>query len=320
MRKSPSDLEPQDVLERVETVQHADPMKGHIPALDGLRGLAILLVLMIHFCCLTGVVPRTTLDVLFLKFASIGWCGVNLFFLLSGFLITGILFDTKSSSNRMKNFYARRTLRIFPLYYGVLTLWFLVLPAFNLDGTVRSWPSQQKVWVWLYAVNWGLIWGGHQFGVMEHFWSLAVEEHFYLLWPLVIWFSSRSTAISNLRRLHLCLHPFTCSPGDVGVFRVKSLVARHKPSRFIVLGRLARTHRSRPLRFSTPRWTGEEARRAGLPRLGVRYPLAKGNEPYGFDVSDLWFPCLVLFFGAGLVLLVHARPSSLFGLIFNSRS
>src|SRR5436309_520881 len=88
----------------------------HLPALDGLRGVAILLVLAFHLWNLgnPNVYLRTPLQ----KFAAAGWCGVDLFFVLSGFLITGILYDSKNSRHYFRNFYMRRILRIFPLYYG----------------------------------------------------------------------------------------------------------------------------------------------------------------------------------------------------------
>ena len=164
---------------------------------------------MIHFCCLTGGQPRRIADRLFYKCAFTGWCGVDLFFLLSGFLITGILFDTKFSRHRMKNFYARRSLRIFPLYYGVVTLWFLVFQWSTRGSTYGSGRRPaEEVWMWLYAVNWGIVFHDYGFGVMHHFWSLAIEEHFYLIWPLVIWFSRRKTAIN------ICVGCF-CASGAV---------------------------------------------------------------------------------------------------------
>jgi len=89
-------------------------VRDHIPALDGLRGLAILLVIFIHFGA--GV----DLPVFFHRLAYMGWTGVDLFFVLSGFLITRILLTSKNSRHYFKNFYLRRMLRIFPLYYAAL--------------------------------------------------------------------------------------------------------------------------------------------------------------------------------------------------------
>ena len=98
-----------------------------IPALDGLRGLAILLVLLHHF---TVLIPQTMVERWFVRLTTVesGIHGVDLFFVLSGFLITGILLDSKGKRGYYKNFYKRRVLRIFPLYYLVLFFSFCVLP------------------------------------------------------------------------------------------------------------------------------------------------------------------------------------------------
>lgn len=162
--------------------------RGYIPALDGLRGVAILLVIASHYL---GAHWRT---------ATIGWTGVSLFFVLSGFLITSILLDEKNKPHYFRNFYARRTLRIFPLYYLVLTLVFVVaplIPALNTEA-YREVASRQA-WVWTYTMNLYASFyseiGQNPFAgdwlEMLHFWSLAVEEQFYLVWPLVVLFTTR---------------------------------------------------------------------------------------------------------------------------------
>jgi peptidoglycan/LPS O-acetylase OafA/YrhL len=139
----------------------------------------------------------------FYRCFDVGWWGVDLFFVLSGFLITGILLEAKGSAHYFGNFYARRTLRIFPLYYGVLALLFFVLPwlaatpatsaltqrcAGDLLAISRAAAPQQS-WLWLYGTNIRMALAGHGwfFGQLSHFWSLAVEEHFYLIWPVVVW-------------------------------------------------------------------------------------------------------------------------------------
>jgi peptidoglycan/LPS O-acetylase OafA/YrhL len=114
---------------------------------------------------------------------------VDLFFILSGFLITGILYDSRADPAYFRNFYMRRVLRIFPLYYGVLVLVFFAVPAIPaLRGSEIAGLGQQQAWAWLYAVNIYLaIHGGWVLSYITHFWSLAVEEQFYLVWPLVVW-------------------------------------------------------------------------------------------------------------------------------------
>lgn len=159
-----------------------------IPALDGLRGIAIGLVMLFHFAQTVGAV--NVLDRIVLAGAHTGWIGVDLFFVLSGFLITGILYDTRGANNYFTSFYARRFLRIFPLYYAALTLFFVVLPLLGqnpLGATASRWP-----WFWFYGSNFLTIWVGYPSRYLQHFWSLAIEEQFYLVWPvLVILFTRR---------------------------------------------------------------------------------------------------------------------------------
>jgi len=160
---------------------------GHLPALDGVRGLAILLVLLHHFVAQTTATNRFEAAVNWL--CSYGSLGVDLFFVLSGFLITGILYDSRAEPQYFRSFYMRRVLRIFPLYYGVLAVVFFVVPAIPaLRGSEIAGLQDHQAWAWLYGVNVYLaIRGGWVLSYIEHFWSLAVEEHFYLVWPLVVW-------------------------------------------------------------------------------------------------------------------------------------
>ena len=159
----------------------------HMPVLDGIRGTAILAVLLFHF-----IAPENRNG---LANAAVSWLfsygalGVDLFFLLSGFLITGILYDSRTDAHYFRNFYMRRTLRIFPLYYGVLAVIFLVLPLIPVfRGSELSEMQAHQSWAWFYAVNIYLaIHGGWVLSYIEHFWSLAVEEQFYLIWPLAVW-------------------------------------------------------------------------------------------------------------------------------------
>ncbi len=146
------------------------------PALDGVRAVAVALVFAVHY---------TT-------HCYFGWAGVQVFFVLSGFLITGVLFDNRNQNHRFRNFYVRRTLRIFPLFYFI---WLLVLVAWPFLH--EQWTPIRLLWP-AYLGNFARFFAGtidvdhiytrfSAFPVeIGHFWSLAVEEQFYLLWPLVV--------------------------------------------------------------------------------------------------------------------------------------
>lgn len=175
--------------------------RSHLPLLDGIRGLAILLVMIFH---MSLVSDRGGADSFARSLISGGWCGVDLFFVLSGFLITGILYDTKSSNTFFKTFYIRRALRIFPLYYAVVILSLIVLPAI---ATHLPPPAQAKLdrfgkiegdeWMyWTYLSNFAIAQAGKfRHGILDISWSLAIEEQFYLIWPAIVFFFSRTTLL-----------------------------------------------------------------------------------------------------------------------------
>jgi peptidoglycan/LPS O-acetylase OafA/YrhL len=168
-------------------------LSGRIPELDGLRGFAILMVLLFHYGYRPGD-PGSALLIHFRNLFRLGWTGVDLFFVLSGFLIGGILLDAKGSPNYFKTFYARRFYRIIPIYYLYILSFILlvvfagkVLQAHNHAhelptlgvGVLEQFLFVQNIWAHSSVI--ALWW----FGVT---WSLAVEEQFYLATPLVIRF------------------------------------------------------------------------------------------------------------------------------------
>jgi peptidoglycan/LPS O-acetylase OafA/YrhL len=153
-----------------------------LPALDGVRGVAILMVLVFHFSGGLTELSSSPAAARWVWLSSVGQKGVDLFFVLSGFLITGILLRTKGSTHYFKNFYVRRSLRIFPLYYAVLI-------ACLVFGRIYSSPQFQwhnNWWYLVYLQNIAITFVPASIAGPGHFWSLAVEEHFYFLWPLAV--------------------------------------------------------------------------------------------------------------------------------------
>lgn len=145
-----------------------------------MRGLAILLVLPHNLRQIHDASSGAAL--LWVQLADRGWIGVQLFFVLSGFLITRILLSAQTAANYYSGFYARRALRIMPLYYATLLLWLVILPWFG--WAVRH-DTQYDIWLWVFLSNW--VQPFHPSGSgLAHFWSLAVEEQFYLFWPLAL--------------------------------------------------------------------------------------------------------------------------------------
>jgi len=163
--------------------------RGHIPELDGIRGTAVLAVVLFHWIAVEGpsVLPGKLESVLLF-----GWSGVDLFFVLSGFLIGGILLDAKDSTNYFKVFYLRRFYRILPLY-GALCL--LTVALFYLPLSTHAWLFVDQKIPWYAYLTFGQnFWmakvvsvGGCPLSVT---WSLAVEEQFYLTLPFVVRFVS----------------------------------------------------------------------------------------------------------------------------------
>jgi peptidoglycan/LPS O-acetylase OafA/YrhL len=175
---------------------------GHdrIPALDGLRGIAVLLVMVYHFSHGWWFFSASPVDAAYARVSGVGWVGVDLFFVLSGFLITGILHDSRERAGYFTSFYARRLLRIFPLYYAFVLL---VLPATAWLLSADPGPAVAALrgksgWYLGYAVNFLVaLHGGWDASVLKtaHLWSLAVEEQFYLVWPPLVLLLSRRALI-----------------------------------------------------------------------------------------------------------------------------
>ncbi|WP_442776408.1 acyltransferase family protein [Sphaerotilus montanus] len=247
---------------------------AHLPSLDGLRGIAVLLVLLHNFDVLDLGGARALGPVLVKEFFYIGWIGVQLFFVLSGYLITRGLLQTQGQPDYFERFFLKRVLRIFPLYYLALLVFLVLLPA---TGWVEQRSMQYSpLWLWAYLSNWTTPFEPTG-GPLPHFWSLAVEEQFYLVWPLLLWklrlrhvwwLCLGLTALSPLLRLLLvwqgfpdeALYEFTFS-------RMDALTAG---------AALAAWDHGRALQGAT-RW------RAGhLPLLGLLLLVAAAVASHGF--------------------------------------
>src|SRR5450759_2378891 len=153
----------------------------HLPALDGIRALAVFVVILYH----SGVVTNVPGDL-----------GVTAFFVLSGFLITWLLdkeYD-RTGTVSLKEFYIRRTLRIFPAYYVFIVL------SLGADAVLgHPWSKGLIASAFSYTVNYYNAFLGHPSTSVAHAWSLAVEEQFYLLWPITF-LALRRKASSALRQ------------------------------------------------------------------------------------------------------------------------
>jgi peptidoglycan/LPS O-acetylase OafA/YrhL len=171
-----------------------------IPQLDAVRGIAVLLVLLHN----TDVYPSLHLGLI----AGNGWMGVDLFFVLSGFLITGVLLDTKQSERYFQNFYARRCLRIWPLYYSALLFMFVIVPLLRPSEAHAIFEARSSPW-WAYPLflqNFLVPIPTSATGLLGVTWSLAVEEQFYLVWPLVVRFCTKAQ-LRRIATVVICLSP-----------------------------------------------------------------------------------------------------------------
>jgi peptidoglycan/LPS O-acetylase OafA/YrhL len=142
---------------------------SRVPELDALRGLACLVVLIYHFK------PRAM---------PFGWAAVDMFFVLSGYLITGIILKYRGSKSFLLNFYARRGLRIWPIYYFTVIAIAALGPFLPKPTNLAGLPYYLT-----YTQNIQLYWSGHvpEFSpYLSHLWTLAIEEQFYIIWPALV--------------------------------------------------------------------------------------------------------------------------------------
>ena len=188
-------------------------IRAYMPELDSVRGLAILLVLFFHGMASPLNAELSNNGKVILAVSQYGWAGVNLFFVLSGFLITGILMDSRQRPNYFRRFYIRRALRILPAFYATLVV--------LLVGGWISWRF--LVLSILFLANTTTLLGVPlQYGPL---WSLAVEEHFYLIWPALI------RRFSTVRLMILLAIIFAITP----LLRAIDFAVTGSPVNFVVL-------------------------------------------------------------------------------------
>ncbi|UCE07284.1 MAG: acyltransferase, partial [bacterium] len=189
-----------------------------IRALDGIRGIAILLVLLWHYIACQAETDNGSLLAYFTRLLALTWSGVDLFFVLSGFLIIGILLDAKGSELYFKTFYIRRACRIIPLYFLMLCL-FIIIPRTGL--TSNEWLFAKPlplISYFTFTQNYFMHckgFGAHWLGVT---WSLAVEEQFYLLIPILVWLLTKKQLLFVFGCL-ICMAPiFRLVFGNLGAY------------------------------------------------------------------------------------------------------
>lgn len=296
------------------------PLGARIPALDGLRGLAILLVMMHHFALYGDMQPERQMERWIGRVAGAGWIGVDLFFVLSGFLITGILLDTKRQGHFFRTFYMRRVLRIFPLYYACLVIVFWVAPAVVPPSAAYQSLLMDQHWYWSYLTNVRIaLWSWPPFYLIGHFWSLAVEEQFYLFWPLVVYRLRRRTLavfciailpFSLLIRTGLGIFDYRTAAYVLTLARMDTLAV----GALIALLLRSHTDRRRLLRVSL--LVIALAAAAILLQFLRKLRLSTNDAA----VYTLGFPVLALFFGAMLIVLLLLPTKSLAVRFFSSNT
>lgn len=305
----------------IPSPQHRPPVAGsHISILDGVRGLAVALVMVHHFFA-DSMPADTYLDRTVFGIAHTGWCGVDLFFVLSGFLITGILFRTKGSPNYFKSFYARRTVRIFPLYYATLFIFFVLMPRVDhpeiLDYVADSAPDQ--AWFWTYLTNIRIAMRGSFYRelIPNLTWSLAIEEQFYLVWPLVVMLCNRRALMricvalifgALALRLVMALNDvsyvasYVLTPTRIDCLAIGAFLALH----------LREGHGSGLVRLA--RWLLLGCG-ALVVFLGVREGALSQSDPLTYTLG---YTAIGLFYGSLLVLCVTATPAPALGRLLDN--
>jgi len=289
--------------------------RAFYPAFDGLRALAFLAVFFWHY-----------------EMMPWGWAGVDVFFVLSGFLITGILFDTRNEPHKVKNFFIRRTLRIFPLYYGIFVVLLISEPFVHWQ-----WGLRWAAWA-LYLGNivphfhpyafggqrafaeFALLPGGRQWGALHfgHFWTLCVEEQFYVVWPwIVFWVRDRRKLLwICVASLPICLALRIAAPHVLPAWLIQEEVVAHvtifRVDDLLWGGCLALMLRG-PAGKTLLRWA-MLLTPVAFALLAVWFALTPGHHffatPYPYPATYLTFGLTTISLLSGLVILVALQPGN----------
>ena len=200
---------------------------GRIASLDGIRGLGALLVFLYHCTILD---PRNLPEKVFVHLSFLNGLAPKLFFVLSGFLITGVLLRARDKPHYFRNFYIRRALRILPLYYAVVVLSLIVLPwLFPNNPKVMGFARiEGDAWMyWLLVQNFGIaLAGDFRHGILDVTWSLAIEEQFYFVWPLLVyvlrkrWLAATCVGVIAFGFAYRCLLVFGLEAHPVAAYTV----------------------------------------------------------------------------------------------------
>jgi peptidoglycan/LPS O-acetylase OafA/YrhL len=313
---------PDDEIVAGNTSHTRPENRAFYPALDGLRAIAFLMVFCVHYIYMPW-----------------GWAGVDVFFVLSGFLITGILFDSLDDLHRVRNFYVRRILRIFPLYYGVMLL---LLPFIygQLSWSWLLWPAYLGNYARFFhpyvvdtpagnLADFQLILqvGNHARLYLGHFWSLCVEEQFYLIWPWIVF------SIRDRRKLlwicaasiPVCLAARVMGHHLLPLWMLHSeVLARATPFRFdaLLLGGcialwLRGPHADLLLRAARIAWPPV------LAALFLWAALTPGHfwqQPYTYPTGVFTWGLLGIDFLSALVIVLAIQPRSIVYRVLNLRA
>jgi peptidoglycan/LPS O-acetylase OafA/YrhL len=305
---------------------HPKKALGHITPLDGLRGIAVILVLLFHF---SWTFPEATPIAHAIKRVLwVGWVGVDLFFVLSGYLITRGLVAPSSQpvGTRLRKFWARRVLRIFPLYYIVLIVGSGVC-------LIASAPLPTLPY-WFYFQNYALAFDPDVLRWTAPFWSLAIEEQFYFLWPLLALRAPRKMLVpTTLALAAFCIvtragmgvdmHLLDHAGNHEAAEQIAKLAYRATPTHMdgLLFGALlaitggdkaswlARTwKRLRPIAFA-----------ATILVLAVLFVVTHGFNDYDGRVIVFGYASLALFFACAVSIAVDGALSPFFNRLLTSR-